>query len=492
LSTREPILVPGAPLSYQTRRASGEAFGMAKLVGICVILFMLAVGFLIATAGPDLAALVAALRAEPVLDKVAWAVIVLVPLVLLPAAVWLTDTLVRQRKAAQALELRLDGVRQGVKELAKSQIDAEAAVHHLARTDPEDAIGAVQQRLGDAERAALVQQQRNEIGDLQSHVDAIRGQQQALRQRLAPVLEKRRAIEQLFLELDTSQNDVERALAEIASGDDATALDLRLKKLTEFVRQCHERCDGIESASKTIADLKEAYAELQARLAPFAAAKGGVTSRIKALSEARDRLAADIDALARTPQGPLAERVKGFADDKARLDDDVAQLNVQFSKLATLHDDIDGLTEKLESALGIIAPDGKADIDARIKDVAAFVATTQADLKDIEDRLAVFGQLKTRLGELQGRLVPLEAGDSGVLSLVAQVQDIRDKLAARVARLEAGEGGDLAERVKTFTDAKRELEERVAVVTDHFSKLATVRKDLAGLFEKLSSAANTN
>jgi len=104
------------------------------------------------------------------------------------------------------------------------------------------------------------------------------------------------------------------------------------------------------------------------------------------------------------------------------------------------------------------------------------VATTQEDLEDIEGRLAVFGQLKAKLGELQSRLVPLEAGDGGVLSLVAQVQDIRDKLALRIARLEAGEGGDLAERVKTFTDAKRELEERVSVVTDHFSKLATVRR----------------
>ena len=287
-----------------------------------------------------------------------------------------------------------------------------------------------------------MQQQRNEIGDLQSRVDAIRGQQQALKERLAPVLENRRAIERLFLELDTSQNDVERALAEIASGDDATALDLRLKKLTEFVRQCHERCDGIETASKTVASLKEAYAELHTRLAPFAAAKGGVTDRVKELSEARDVLAADIDTLQRTPQGPLAERVKGFVDDKARLDDGVAQLNAQFSKLATLHDDIDGLMEKLENALGIIAPDadGKADIDARIKDVSTFVATTQEDLEDIEGRLAVFGQLKGKLGELQSRLVPLEAGDSGVLSLVAQVQDIRDKLAAAHRAPRSGRG----------------------------------------------------
>ena len=44
---------------------------MGKLIGICVVLFMLAVGVLIVTAGPDLAALLAALRAEPLLDKVA-------------------------------------------------------------------------------------------------------------------------------------------------------------------------------------------------------------------------------------------------------------------------------------------------------------------------------------------------------------------------------------------------------------------------------------
>src|SRR5580658_2672030 len=166
---------------------------MGKFVGICVVVFMLAVGFLIVSGGPDLAALLAALRAQPLLDKVAWAVIVLVPLVLLPSAVWLCDTLVRQRKAAQALELRLDGVRQGAKELAKSQIDADAAVHHLARTDPENAIGAVQQRLGEAERVVEVQEKRNEIADLPARVADVRARQQALQQRLAPALEKRRS-----------------------------------------------------------------------------------------------------------------------------------------------------------------------------------------------------------------------------------------------------------------------------------------------------------
>jgi chromosome segregation ATPase len=409
--------------------------------------------------------------------------------------VWLGENLVRQRAAAAALELRLDGVRAGAKDLAKSQIDADAAVHHLARTDPEDAIGAVAQRLTEADRVAQVQEQRNATADLQSRIDDIRAQQQGLKARLAPVLEKRQSIERLFMELDTGQTDIERALAEIASGDDAVALDLRLKNLMEFVRLCHGRCDAIENASKTIAGLKEDYAQIQERLAPYAAAKDGVTQRVKELGEARDKLAAGLDALQRTPDGPLAERVQYFADDKAKLDDGVAQLDAQFNKLTALRQDIDGVAAKFEQTLDIIpaaaAGDRKADVDARIEeDVSTFIDTTQDRVEDIEDRLAVFAQLKTKLGELQARLAPLEASDGGVVSLIGQVQDIRDRLAAKIRNLEAGDGGDLAVRVKLFTEAKRELEQRVATVTEHFSQLATVRKDLAGLFEKLSSAAN--
>jgi len=202
---------------------------MIKVVGSGVALFVLAAGVIIVTQGQDLAALVRAFLAEPALAKLAWAVVVLVPLILLPWAIWMGDALERQRNSAQALELRLDGVKQGVRDLAKSQADADIAVRHLAQTDPEESIGAMQQRLVEAERTVQVQQGRNEVGDLQSRVDELRVQQQGLKERLAPTLEKRRAIEQLFLDLDSRQSDLERALHEVASGDDATALDVRLK-----------------------------------------------------------------------------------------------------------------------------------------------------------------------------------------------------------------------------------------------------------------------
>ncbi|MGD0026694.1 MAG: hypothetical protein ABSC37_19090 [Xanthobacteraceae bacterium] len=467
---------------------------MGKFVGVSVVLFVLAVGFVVLTQGPEMAALIDGFRSEPLLYKIAWAVIVLVPLVMLPFAVWLCDTLVRQRKAAKALEMRLNGVQHRVKDLTKAQVDAEANVHHLIRTDPEDAMAALQRRITEAERFTEIQQNRHEIGDLEARVGVIREQQQTLKERLAPVLDTRRSIERLFAELDSRQNDIERALAEVASGDDAVALDIRLKNLMEFARQSHVRCDQIEQASKTIASLKEGFAELRVRLAPFAAAEDGVTSRVKELSEARDRLAADIDSLLRTPDGTLADRVQKLADDKNKLDDDTSHLKVQFYKLATLRKDVAGLFAEFDRALDMLSiaksEDGAADVDARVDELSRFIEQTQVQFDDIERRAAVFGQLRTRLGELESRLAPLESDEGGVVKLIEELQDIRERLVMKIRRIEGGQEGDLAARVKLFAEAKKELEARVASLTDEFSKLATIRRDIAGLFEKLSSAVS--
>jgi chromosome segregation ATPase len=106
--------------------------------------------------------------------------------------------------------------------------------------------------------------------------------------------------------------------------------------------------------------------------------------------------------------------------------------------------------------------------------------------------MVVFGQLKARLGELQSRLVPLENNESGVVSLIEQLRDVRDRLVSKIRHIEHDDEGDLAERVRKFSETKRELEERVSGLADQFAKLASIRKDIAGLFEKLSSAVSAS
>ncbi len=471
-------------------------FSLRNVLIVCGALFVLALGFLILADGRETAAVLNVFWSQSPVSKIAWAVIVLVPLFLIPAAVWLGETLVRQRQAAQALELRLDGVRQGVKALAKPQGEAEVAAGYLARTDPEDTMSAMKQRLSEAERFTQIQIGRNEIGDLAARVEEIRTQQKALQDRLAPVMEKRRSIEQHFADLDSRQNDIERALAEVVGGDDSVAIDINLKKMMDFVRQSHERCDDIERASKTIVGMQEDYGALKSRLAPFAAAGDGIVRRVKELSAARDQLAQEIGSLEQTPHGPLAGRVQGFTDEKKALDDRLSLLDAEFAKLATLRHDMTALFERFDRALDVLGgasqAEGAADIDTRVEELATFIEGTQAHLDEIERRSAAFSQLKIRLGELQSRLAPLAAENGGVASLVSELRQMRDRLFTRIRQIEEDDDGGLAERVKKFSETKRDLEDRVASLTEQFSKLATIRKDIAGLFDRLSGAVNAS
>lgn len=465
---------------------------MGKFVGVSVVLFILAAGFVVLTQGPDTAVLIDAYRAQPMSHKAAWAVIVAVPLLMIPFAAWLWDALVRQRQSASALELRLDGVRARTKELGKAQGEIEGNIQHLTRTDPEDAIAALQRQISESERFAEIQHSRNQMANLQSRVDAVRAQQDALKQRVIPVLDTRRAIEQMFAELDGRQSDIQHALAEVASGDDGTALDIRLKNLSEFVKQSNVRCDHIEQALKTVDALGEASAELHARLVPFTSPDDGVTSRLRHLAEQHDILAANIGSLERSPEGALVDRVQVLADDRKRLDENIANLQTQFYKLSSLRSDVTTLYAGLDRALSAvtIARNGNApaDLNSRVDELSRFIAHTQDQFDEIEGRLDAFGQLRTKLDDLHLRLAPLESEEIGVAKVIADLDSIREKLIVKIRRIEGGEEGDLAARVKSFAETKRELEDRVSSLADQFTRLATIRRDIAGLFEKLSSA----
>src|SRR6185437_6028698 len=111
----------------------------------------------------------------------------------------------RRQQSGMRLRSRLEGVRATDNEATKAQTEAEADVEQLPRGDPEDAIAAPQRRVSEPERRPHIQQSRNAITDLDSRVAAIRAHQQALKDRLAPVLDTRRSIEQLFTELDGRQ-----------------------------------------------------------------------------------------------------------------------------------------------------------------------------------------------------------------------------------------------------------------------------------------------
>jgi chromosome segregation ATPase len=290
------------------------------------------------------------LRSRPLPEQIAWALVCLVPLVLFAVALMLREKLERQRKATELLEARLGRVRDAVTGLVEAHKDNESAMSYLAASEPEDAIAALEGRLSKAEQAAELHQAQNEAADLFARIEHVRQQQHAIKDKLSGVIGKRQSIEKLVVGLQDSQNDIESTLLSIELDKNGRPLGERLQRIADFGAGTGSRFEEIERCTELLLRLKSEFAVLQQRLMPLEDKETGVRSELQALSKTREQLATSIERLEREDGMPLAARVQKLTLARGELDQQVAHLLEQFSKLDAIHKDISELYGKLNRA----------------------------------------------------------------------------------------------------------------------------------------------
>src|ERR1700730_1472954 len=180
--------------------------------------------FLHATLGLD----TAQISVLPTPQRIAIGAIILTTLSLIGSSVWQANSLARRNKL---LRDRLKGFRQGAVVALGSQNQFDAAVQHLVDNDPEEAIASLQKTLTEAEQRAALQQGRSESVDMQDGLEGIRRRQQALREKIGEVADKRRVIEPVFGELRDRQRQLESSLTELETDDKKNNLADRLNEL---------------------------------------------------------------------------------------------------------------------------------------------------------------------------------------------------------------------------------------------------------------------
>jgi uncharacterized coiled-coil DUF342 family protein len=174
-------------------------------------------------------------------------------------------------------------------------------------------------------------------------VEMARRQQQALREKLGETIEKRRLIEPLFIELQNSQDVLEKSLTGLKADD----LNDRLATLMQSTERMKSRCDEIEGMMAAFVRLQGELDALKMRLAPLDDKQSGVKSVVKELHDIRDQLTSTIEHLDHDGDATLAERATKFAESKQAFGERVAGLLEQFSKLDGINKDIRGLFAKL-------------------------------------------------------------------------------------------------------------------------------------------------
>jgi hypothetical protein len=84
--------------------------------------------------------------------------------------------------------------------------------------------------------------------------------------------------------------------------------------------------------------------------------------------------------------------------------------------------------------------------------------------------------------------VPLQMPGFGIEALIAEVHTIREVVLKTLGQIELNGANSLGSRVEELSGSKREIDERVAEVFEHFSRLDSIRKDIGGIFMAIRSA----
>ena len=317
----------------------------------CIVVLLLAVGFLALNAGLDLAALFAMFSALPVAHQAALAVAALALVLLFGAVSLQSDRVARQRKAIAVLSGKLEGVRQSAQASDKVQAGLDSVLQRLVGSDPEEAIATLSKEVADAEQATLIQHGHNEAVDLESRADDIRQRQQALRRRIGEVTEKRRLVEPIFAELTERQTIIERSLQDFEKGQGGKSLEAHLTDLTGFVRRTEERLQAFDQGLITLDQIKTEIAGLERRIDPLEAPDSGIKHVIADVSTLCGRLGAAVDRLEQDGDRTVSNRVQDFADKTRELEQRIAMLCDQFTTLETIRTDIGVLFTRLNVAL---------------------------------------------------------------------------------------------------------------------------------------------
>jgi chromosome segregation ATPase len=433
--------------------------------------------------------------ALPASQRLATGIMALAALSLIGSAIWQAYRLACQDKDLRSLRARFTGIRRDTVIGHVSQNNFDTAVQNLFDSNPEEAISSLQKKLADTEQRATSQQGQYEAVDMQARVDDIRRRQQALREMIGGVAEKRRTMEPVFGELRDRQRLLERSLAELEEVDGGkNNLAVRLKELDQDVSLILARLNVLRDSMATLNRFKEEMDKSRAELVPLRAPEAGIHALIDELRIRRDQLNIALDEFEASGDEKLSSRVEALSKGKIEIEQRVARLDESFNILNAIRLEFEELRERqarLERSFAEVETDSSGNsLTDRLNALNEFVIQSRLHLRKLQDSLATLNQFKEELAKSQAELVPLQAPVFGIEALIGEVHASRDNITKTLDEIELSRDEKLDSRVEALSRSKHEIDGRISQVFEHFSTLDSIRKDIGGIFTTIRNTLN--
>lgn len=418
--------------------------------------------------------------------------IVVMAISLIGTSIFLSLRMSRQGESLKLLRARLKSARDDMVVAHGLQNHFDGVVQHLVDSTPQEAVAALQKRLTETEQKVALQQSQNEATDIEEQLDDIRRRQQALRETVGEVAEKRRVTEPVFAEIKDRQRQLERSLAKLEVDDNKNNLADRLQEIGVEVLAIQKRLTVLQESLVTLNRFKDDLDKTNTELVPLQAQGAGIYAAIDELRPAYERLNKKIDEFELKDGETISSHVEALSRSKMEIEQKVARLDDCFHILETLSLDFGELRERqahLERSIADVETDsnGKSLID-RQNALNEFILAARLRLSTLESSFSTLNRFKEELTKAQADLVPLQAPEFGIESLIGEVHTIREIVLKTLTEIESNGDNSLGSRLEQLSTSKREIDDRLAQVFEHFGKLDSIRKDIGGIFMAIRSA----
>jgi predicted nucleic acid-binding Zn-ribbon protein len=442
--------------------------------------------------GYDLGRLSAHFLELPLGQRWAAAIIVVMVIALIGTSIFLSLRMSRQGESLRMLRARLKSAREDMVVAHGLQNHFDGVVQHLVDSTPQEAIAALQQRLTATEQKVALQQSQDVATDIEEQLDDIRRRQQALRETVGEVAEKRRVTEPVFAEIKDRQRQLERSLAKLEVDDNNHNLADRLQEIGAEVLAIQKRLNLLQESLVTLNRFKDDLDKTGAELAPLQAQGSGIYAVIDELRPAYERLTKSIEEFDLKDGERISLRVEALSRSKVDIEQKVASLDDCFHILDSLRLDFDELRDRqahLERSIAAVETDANGrSLADRQHALNEFVIQSRLRLSTLESSFTTLHRFKEELAKSQTDLMPLQAPVFGIEALIADVHTTRELVLKTLSEIELNGDSPLGSRVEELAVSKREIDERLAQVFEHFGKLDSIRKDIGGIFMAIRGA----
>jgi chromosome segregation ATPase len=192
---------------------------------------------------------------------------------------------------------------------------------------------------------------------LSSRVEALSRNKLEIEQRVARVDDCFNILDAIrldFEELGERRARLERSLNEIETDSSGKSLADRQNALNEFIIQSRLRLGKLQDSLATLNQFKEELAKSQAEIAPLQAPVFGIDALIGEVNTSRDLLIKTLGEIEFKGDEKLSSRVEVLSNNKLEIDERIARVFENFTKLDSMRKDIGEIFTSIRGTLNRI------------------------------------------------------------------------------------------------------------------------------------------